>query len=64
MSKKRYVGLYCSLIGTLFYILIIFGLIVKLPVKLPTFILLSWPILPGIVSGIIFYKMDICGSWK
>lgn len=63
MQKKKYLGLLCSMWGVAFWLLLIFGLILRLPVKLPTFILLSWPVLPGIICGVIFYRMDANGSW-
>lgn len=57
-------GLYCSSFGIAFWLILVFGLIIKLPIKLPTLILLSWPILPGIIGGFIFYNLDKSDSWK
>lgn len=62
--KKSKLGLYCSAFGTAFWLFVVFGLVMKLPVKTPTLLLLSWPILPGIICGYVFYKMDEKGCWR
>lgn len=62
--KKSKLGLYCSAFGIMFWLFIVLGLVIKLPVKTPTLILLSWPILPGIICGYVFYKMDEKDCWR
>ncbi|MCC8177885.1 MAG: transposase, partial [Cloacibacillus sp.] len=43
-----------AMTGAAFWLFVV----LKLPVKTPTWLLLSWPILPEIIFGYVFYKMD------
>lgn len=61
INKK--LGLYCSAVGIVFYLFVILKIIMQLPVKTGTLILFSWPILPGIIGGYIFYRIDKNESW-
>ena len=62
-NVNKNVGLYCAAASFCVWLVIIFLVVAKLPVKIDTFILLSWPVLPGVIGGYIFYKMDKNGSW-
>lgn len=62
MNKNT--GLYCALFSLFLYALLVVFVILRLPVKMDTFVLLSWPIVPGIIGSFIFYRMDQNGSWE
>ena len=57
-------GLYWMTTGIVTWAFVIYKIIMNIPVKTGTFILLSWPILPGIVCGYIFYLMDKNDLWR
>lgn len=61
--KDKYIGLYCSLACVILYIFLNACIIAKLPIKLDTFILFSWLVVPGIIGGLVFYHMDKKGLW-
>lgn len=61
MDKK--IGIICALASFLIWAFIVVVIVTKLPVKADTFILLSWPVLPGIVGGLAFQKKDREKSW-
>lgn len=63
LKKDRNIGLYCSLIGILFYIFINIYVVFNLPKVLDTFVVFSWVCLPGIAAGIIFQFMDKKNMW-
>ncbi|MCF7935894.1 MAG: hypothetical protein K9L28_06120 [Synergistales bacterium] len=63
MEKNRNVGLWCALASTAIFAFLIFGFIMKMPVKVDTLILFSWPILPGIIGSLIFFFRDRAGHW-
>ncbi|MFK5951704.1 MAG: hypothetical protein QM498_01510 [Desulfobacterium sp.] len=62
MNKN--LGLQCSIFASIFYILINVLLVFKLPEKLDTFLVFSWVTVPGIIGGLIFYRMDKKGLWR
>lgn len=62
MNKN--LGLYCGLFSLVIYIGLIVFVIARLPVKLDTLLMFSWPILPGIVGSFIFYRMDQKDAWN
>lgn len=56
-------GLYCVVASLAVWFLIMLVIVLKLPVKSDTVVMLSWPTLPGLVGGWIFYRMDKKGEW-
>ncbi len=62
MNKNT--GLYCALFSLFLYVLLVVFVILRLPVKMDTLALLSWPIVPGIIGSLVFYRMDRSGSWE
>jgi hypothetical protein len=61
--KNKNFGLYCSLACVIVYIFLNVYVIAKLPIKLDTFLLFSWLVVPGIIGGLVFYHMDKNGLW-
>ncbi len=56
-------GLYCVFASLAVWLLIITVIVLKLPVKMDTVVMLSWPTLPGVLGGWVFYRMDKNGEW-
>lgn len=57
------IGLCCALASAAIWLAIMLLVVVRLPVKIDTFLMLSWPVLPGVVGGLLFQKKDREGSW-
>ncbi|ACB84357.1 hypothetical protein [Natranaerobius thermophilus] len=62
-SSNLPVGLICSGVLLVTYIILIYNIVLHLPNKLDTFIVLSWLFIPGIIGGGIFHLMDVTGKW-
>lgn len=65
MSDKtdKNFGLYCSFASLLVWATVTIMIVMKLPVKIDTFIMLSWVTVPGVVGGLIFYRLDKNNRW-
>jgi drug/metabolite transporter (DMT)-like permease len=63
MIKNRYVGLICALVSLGIYLFLVFGIVMQLPVKADTFIMFSWPVVPGIIGGLVFFYKDMHKHW-
>ncbi len=61
---NRNIGLYCGIFSLVLYIGLIVFVIARLPIKLDTLLMFSWPIIPGIIGSFLFYRMDQKGVWK
>ena len=61
---NKNLGLYCLAGASALYVFYVLKIVMSLPVKIDTLLLLSWPTLPGVIGSYIFYKMDKNGSWK
>lgn len=60
---NRRVGLYCSVACFVIWLLVMVVIVSKLPVKLDTIVMLSWPLLPGVAGGLYFYYLDKNCNW-
>lgn len=57
------IGLICALASFVIWAGVMVVIVMRLPVKMDTMILLSWPVLPGIVGGLVFQKKDRENDW-
>lgn len=61
INKKT--GLYCAILCIAVWLGLMIVIVAKLPHKLDTVIMLSWPALPGVIGGLAFYRMDKNECW-
>lgn len=60
MNKN--IGVICSVASFFVWLTVMLVIVVKLPIKQDTIIMLSWPTVPGIIGGMIFQKKDRKGE--
>lgn len=63
LKMNKNLGMYCALVGLAVYGFLVFGIVLRLPVKIDTFVMFSWPVVPGIIGALILYYRDKTGYW-
>lgn len=63
INANKKIGLYCMVASILVEMFVVMKIVINIPVKLDTLLLLSWPILPGVAGGYLFYLMDRDNKW-